>query len=135
MVRQAYTLREDDDDWSQARALVMEVMDDEQRTRFVSNVSGHLADGVSEPVLKRAFEYWRNVDQSIGERIEKEVRDQIGGESKAPGMMSAKSITTREDVPMPGELDAHAEANKASHELSLEKLCKRHGFMLTFQPR
>ena len=110
MVREAYTLREDDDDWSQARALVMEVMDDEQRKRFVSNVSGHLADGVSEPVLKRAFEYWRNVDQSIGDRIEKAVRDQIGGESKAPGMMSAKSITTREDVPMPGELDAHAEA-------------------------
>ena len=30
MVRQAYTLREDDDDWSQAGALVREVMDDVQ---------------------------------------------------------------------------------------------------------
>jgi len=93
MVRQAYKLREDDDDWSQAGALVREVMDDEQRDRFVSNVAGHLADGVSEKVLVRAFEYWKNVDKKIGERIEKMVRDKIGGKSKAPGMASAKSIS------------------------------------------
>ncbi len=110
MVRQAYTLREDDDDWSQARALVTEVMDDAQRDRFVSNVSGHLADGVSEPVLKRAFEYWRNVDEAIGKRIEDKVRDMIGGESKAPGMMSAQSISERQDAPMPSQIDAVAEA-------------------------
>ena len=93
MVRQAYTLREDDDDWSQAGALVREVMDDEQRDRFVSNVSGHLADGVSEKVLVRAFEYWKNVDEKIGQRIEDKVRDMIGGKSTAPGMASAKSIS------------------------------------------
>ena len=93
MVRQAYTLREDDDDWSQAGALVREVMDDEQRDRFVSNVSGHLADGVSEKVLVRAFEYWKNVDEKIGERIEEKVREMIGGKSTAPGMASAKSIS------------------------------------------
>ena len=92
MVRQAYTLREDDDDWSQARALVNDVMDDEQRDRFVSNVSGHLADGVSEKVLVRAFEYWKNVDKTIGQRIEDKVREMIGGKSTAPGMASAESI-------------------------------------------
>ncbi len=92
MVRQAYTLREDDDDWSQPRALVNEVMDDEQRDRFVSNVSGHLADGVSEKVLVRAFEYWKNVDEAIGQRIEDKVREMIGGKSTAPGMASAESI-------------------------------------------
>lgn len=110
MVRMAYTLREDDDDWSQARALVNDVMDDAQRERFVSNVSCHLADGVSEAVLKRAFDYWRNVDDDIGDRIEKKVRDMIGGESEAAGMMSAKSITQREDVGIPSEIDAVAEA-------------------------
>ena len=67
-------------------------MDDDQRDRFVSNVSGHLADGVSEKVLVRAFDYWKNVDHAIGERIEKTVRDMIGGKSDAPGMASAKSI-------------------------------------------
>ncbi len=110
MVREAYTLREDDDDWSQARALVMDVMDDAQRKRFVGNVAGHLADGVSEPVLVRAFEYWRNVDDSIGKQIEDKVRKMIGGKSKAEGMLSAESISNRHDVPMPSEIDSRSEA-------------------------
>ncbi|MCP1318368.1 catalase [Halomonas sp. 707B3] len=75
-VRAAYTLRKDDDDWSQAHALVREVMDDDQRDRLVSNVVGHLSDGVTEPVLERAFEYWRNIDQEVGERIEQGIRAQ-----------------------------------------------------------
>lgn len=75
-VRAAYTLRKDDDDWSQAHALVREVMDDAQRDRLVSNVVGHLSGGVTEPVLERAFEYWRNIDQEVGERIEQGVRAQ-----------------------------------------------------------
>ncbi|RIV85140.1 catalase [Aurantiacibacter zhengii] len=93
MVRRAYELREDDDDVSQARALILEVFDDDARDRFVSNVSGHLADGVSEPVLQRAIAYWRAVDDGIADRIEKKVRDMIGGKSKAPGMASAESIS------------------------------------------
>ncbi len=71
MVRKAYTLREDDDDWSQPGALVRDVMDDAARDRLVNNIVGHLKDGVSEPVLKRALDYWRNVDQSLGDRIAK----------------------------------------------------------------
>ncbi|SEK46781.1 catalase [Roseovarius nanhaiticus] len=74
MVRQAYTLREDDDDWGQAGTLVRDVMDDAARDRLVGNIVGHLSAGVSEQVLERAFEYWRNVDQGIGERVEKGVR-------------------------------------------------------------
>ncbi len=110
MVREAYTLREDDDDWSQARALVMEVMDDAARDRFVSNVSGHLADGVSEKVLRRAFQYWRNVDAGIGDRIEKAVRDQIGGQSQAKGMASAKSIDdSYADLDAEPQTDPHRE--------------------------
>ncbi len=68
--------RKDDDDWSQAHTLVREVMDDAQRDRLVSNVVGHLSGGVTEPVLERAFEYWRNIDQEVGERIEQGVRAQ-----------------------------------------------------------
>ena len=49
-------------------------MDDVQRDRLVSNVSGHLGNGVSEPILARAFEYWKNVDKQLGERIEQAVR-------------------------------------------------------------
>lgn len=73
-VREAYTLRKDDNDFVQAGTLVRNVMDDAARARLVSNVVGHLKDGVTEPVLKRAVEYWRNIDQQIGERIEQGVR-------------------------------------------------------------
>lgn len=72
-IRAAYSLRKDDDNWSQAGNLVRKVMDDAQRERLVSNVVGHLKNGVSEPVLQRAFEYWHNIDKDIGERIKKGV--------------------------------------------------------------
>ncbi len=75
MVRRAYTLREDDDDWGQAGTLVRDVLDDAARDRLVGNIVGHLKGGVSEPILKRAFEYWSNVDKTLGERIEKGVRE------------------------------------------------------------
>lgn len=91
MVREAYTLREDDDDFSQAGTMVREVFDDAARERFVGNVAGHLLGGVSEPVLERALEYWRNVDAEIGERIEKAVRS---GQTNDP----APHPTEAEDV-------------------------------------
>jgi catalase len=75
MVRTAYTLRRDDDDYGQAGTLVRQVMDGAARDRLVSNVVGHLLNGVTEPVLERAFQYWKNVDQTVGDRIEKGVRD------------------------------------------------------------
>jgi catalase len=75
MVRTAYTLRRDDDDWGQAGTLVRHVMDDAARDRLVGNIVGHLLNGVTEPVLQRAFQYWANVDRNLGERVEKGVRD------------------------------------------------------------
>jgi catalase len=74
MVRSAYTLRSDDDDWGQAGTLVREVLDDAERERLVGNIVGHLLNGVTEPVLQRAFGYWHNVDRDLGDRIEKAVR-------------------------------------------------------------
>ena len=59
---------------------------------MVGNVVGHLCDGVSEKVLVRAFEYWRNIDADVGKKIEEGVREKLGGKSDAPGMASAKSI-------------------------------------------
>ncbi|WP_115705337.1 catalase [Legionella sainthelensi] len=74
-VRSAYTLRKDDNDFAQANTLVRQVMDDEARNRLVSNVVAHLKNGVTQPVLARAFEYWKKIDQQIGERIEKDVKE------------------------------------------------------------
>jgi len=72
-VRAAYTKRKDDDDFGQAGTLVRQVMDDAQRDRLVATVVGHLKNGVSEPVLERAIEYWRNIDKEVGDRIAKRV--------------------------------------------------------------
>jgi catalase len=81
MVRSAYTLRAEDDDWSQAGTMVREVLDDEERARLVTNVSGHLRGGVSEPILQRALEYWKNIDKEIGDKIEQAVRQGEGAPS------------------------------------------------------
>jgi catalase len=75
MVRSAYALRPDDDDWGQANTLVREVMDEAARARLVSNVAGHLRNGVSKEVLDRAFEYWKNIDKEVGDKIEAAVRN------------------------------------------------------------
>ncbi len=78
MVRSAYTLHAEDDDWGQPGTLVREVLDDDARGRLVDNIVGHLLNGVSEPVLDRAFAYWRNVDKDLGDRIEAGVRAKQG---------------------------------------------------------
>jgi catalase len=41
----------------------------------VSNIVGHLKDGVSAPVLARALDYWRKVDKALGERIAAGMKD------------------------------------------------------------
>jgi catalase len=78
MVRSAYTKRAEDDDFGQPRTMIREVFDDEARERLVSNVAGHLSDGVSQKVLARAFEYWKNIDPEIGDRIEQAVGATVG---------------------------------------------------------
>ena len=104
MVRQAYTLREDDDDFGQAGALVREVWDDEQRATFVRTVSGHLLGGVEGDVLERAFQYWNSVDAETGKQIEEAVRN--GGDQGGPGAQPGHAA---EDASDPiRETDTHA---------------------------
>ena len=74
MMRAAYTLRPEDDDWTQAGVLVRDVMDDAGRDRLVANVVGHVLNGVHEPVLSRVFEYWKNIDADLGKKVEEGVR-------------------------------------------------------------
>ncbi len=79
MVRQAYTLRADDDDFGQAGTLVREVWNDEIREAFVKTVAGHLLGGVEGDVLERAFQYWTSVDADTGKKIEELVRTRARG--------------------------------------------------------
>lgn len=75
LVRAAYTLHAEDDDFGQAHTLVREVMGEDERARLVQTVVGSLG-GVVEPVLSRVFQYWKNIDQETGENIEKAYRAQ-----------------------------------------------------------
>ena len=59
----------------------------------MSNVAGHLGNGVSEEVLQRAFEYWRNIDNEIGERIEKTVRSDQRGQADQNALGSVWTAT------------------------------------------
>jgi catalase len=40
----------------------------------IDQVAGSLLGGVRSPVLERAFDYWKNVDAELGQRIEDKVR-------------------------------------------------------------
>ena len=51
-----------------------EVFGDADRDALVDQVSGSLLGGVRSPVLERAFEYWKNIDPGVGQRIEDKVR-------------------------------------------------------------
>ncbi|MBN9556443.1 MAG: catalase, partial [Alphaproteobacteria bacterium] len=54
--------------------LVREVFNDDQRSKLVDQVAGSLLGGVREPVLSRAFAYWKSIDAGIGGRVEEKVR-------------------------------------------------------------
>ncbi|GED97769.1 catalase [Gordonia crocea] len=76
LVRTAYSLHSEDDDFGQAHTLVRDVYNDEQRARLVETVTGSLLGGVVEPVLSRVFDYWRSIDKEVGDSIEKAYREQ-----------------------------------------------------------
>ncbi len=78
LMRRAYSLHAEDDDWGQAGTMVREVLDDAARDRLVDNIVGHLLNAVSEPVLLRAFDYWRHVDKNLGDKVDAGVRAKQG---------------------------------------------------------
>ena len=72
IMRSAYTKRRDDDDFGQPRALVEQVMTDEDRDHLVTNITGHIKGGVTAEMRPRVIEYWSNVSPDLGARIAKE---------------------------------------------------------------
>ena len=92
MVRAAYTLHSEDDDFGQAKTLLTEVMDDSARDRLIDTVSNILSGLRREEVLQRAFEYWRNIDQSGGQRY----RGRHAGEAGADGKATHRARRSRE---------------------------------------
>src|SRR5580658_3219668 len=78
MVRSAYTLHSEDDDFGQAKTLLTEVMDDAARDRLIGTVSSILSGLRREEVLQRALEYWRNIDSAVGNVIEAATMERRG---------------------------------------------------------
>ena len=79
LVRTAYTLRPDDDDFSQARTLYEVTMNDEERERLISNISGHVSAVRSDEIRERAFQYWDNVHPELGSRVREAVSAAASG--------------------------------------------------------
>lgn len=70
IVRSAYRLHSEDDDFGQAGTLVREVFTDAQRDQLVETVAGALSGVTVDVVRERAFWYWTSVDPEIGARIQ-----------------------------------------------------------------
>lgn len=71
------------------------MLDDDSRARLVDNVVGHLLNSVTEPVLERGFEYWRNIDKGTGERIEPGVRGKAGEKDPKAAEQARSAMQTK----------------------------------------
>lgn len=81
MVRTAYTLRPDDDDFGQPGTLVREVISQTDRDNLVTNILGHAGDpDVTDEMKPRIAQYWTNVDQDVGAAV----AAGLGVQSRAP---------------------------------------------------
>ena len=70
MVRTAYALRADDDDFGQPGTLVRDVMSQTDRDHLAENILGHAGDpDVTEEMKPRIAEYWTNVDPDLGAAV------------------------------------------------------------------
>ncbi|GAB2636278.1 catalase [Gordonia jinhuaensis] len=78
IIRSAYVDHPEDDDFGQAGTMVREVLDDAARERLVDNIVGHLLNGVTDPVLERAYEYFSRVDADLGAAIKAGVTAKAG---------------------------------------------------------
>lgn len=69
LVRQAYTLHAEDDDFGQAGTLYREVFDDAARDRFLDTLTGQGKAIANDTVLENFFGYWSNVDADLGAKL------------------------------------------------------------------
>ena len=99
MVRSAYALHAEDDDFTQPGILAREVFGDAQRAALVDQVAGSLLGGVRSPVLERAFAYWKSVDPDVGDRIEREGE---GRKRRKAGRGHGRTLSGKPGVIQPG---------------------------------
>ena len=69
MLRTAYQLRAEDDDFGQAGTLYRQTLSQTDKEHLASNVIGHMSHGVERAIQERAVALWRKVDPELGARI------------------------------------------------------------------
>ena len=89
LVRSAYTLHAEDDDFGQAGTLVREVWNDDQRARFVETLTGQMSQ-VKGDVQKRALWYITQIDAETGRKVEENLAQQHAEKSKPLGFPEPK---------------------------------------------
>jgi len=72
IVRSAYTLHREDDDFGQAGTLYRKVMSDTDKANLAANIIGHASKpDMQSDVQARVVEYWRQVDADLGAQVAK----------------------------------------------------------------
>ena len=71
IMRSAYRLHAEDDDFGQAATLYREVLSPTDRDHLVDNIVGHVRQGVTPDMVERVVQYWRNVEPDLGARVAK----------------------------------------------------------------
>ena len=72
ILRSAYTLHSQDDDFGQPRALFSNVLSETEREHLASNIAGHAsAPEVTSDMRARVVEYWSNVHPDLGAAVSK----------------------------------------------------------------
>ena len=72
VVRAAYTLHSEDDDYGQPRALYDNVLSDTERADLAGNIVGHASrPEVTDAMKARVAEYWHKVSKGLGDNVAK----------------------------------------------------------------
>jgi catalase len=69
MVREAYTLHSEDDDFGQPGTLYRTVLSDAERSNLAANIVGHATNNVAPETQERVIAYWTSVDPDLGARV------------------------------------------------------------------
>jgi catalase len=81
IMRSAYTLHAEDNDFVQAGNLYRDVMSETDREHLVNNIVGHMSQGVERVIQERTVNtYWCPVDPDLGARVAKGLGLQIAYE-------------------------------------------------------
>ncbi|MDI9589019.1 MAG: catalase-related domain-containing protein, partial [Acidobacteriota bacterium] len=68
MVRAAYTLHSEDDDFGQAHTLVRDVFSDEERARLVDTLVGQMRQ-LDDIVRENFIKYWKNIEEDVAAAV------------------------------------------------------------------